>query len=122
MECLEALSRRDWRPIGQLAELDSIRLHAVTMTASRENKLFAWEPENIPLFRLCNTLREEGVPVYFSTDTGPTTVLITEQGYAERIVRAVEDLGLGLEVVRGRVAGPAVLVPLEEAACELSLG
>jgi len=119
MECLEALARRDWRPIGQLAELDSIRLHAITMTASRENKLFAWEPENIPLFRLCNALRDEGIPVYFSTDTGPTTVLLTEGRFAERVARAVE--GLGLEVVQGRVAGPVTLVPLEEAAKELAI-
>lgn len=117
MECLEALAQRDWRPIGQLAELDSIRLHAITMTASRENKLFAWEPENISLFRLCNALRDEGIPVYFSTDTGPTTVLLTEGHFAERVARAVE--GLGLEVVQGRVAGPVTLVPLEEAAQEL---
>ncbi len=119
IECLEALARRDWRPIGQLAELDSIRLHAVTMTASRENKLFAWEPENIPLFRLCNALREEGIPVYFSTDTGPTTVLLTERRFAGRVAKAVE--GLGLEVVQGGVAGPVALVPLEEAARELGL-
>jgi len=114
IECLDAVRAGDWRTLGQLAELDSIRLHGVTMSADRERKLFAWEPENIPLFRLCNRLRGEGVPVYFSTDTGPTTVFLTHRQHAETVVHAIEALG-GYEVVCGSVAGPSRLLPLAEA-------
>ncbi|MFW5881987.1 MAG: hypothetical protein ACOCTP_05670, partial [Roseicyclus sp.] len=78
VETIDSVQAGNWLPLGQLAELDSIRLHGITMSGSRENKIFAWEPENIPLFRLCNRLREQGVPVYFSTDTGPTTVFLTD--------------------------------------------
>lgn len=119
LECLHAVACRDWRTIAQLAELDSIRLHGVTMSGSRENKLFAWEPENIPLFRLCNALRDQGAPVYFSTDTGPTTVLLTHRDFEAQVVAGIEELGLGLEIIRGRVAGPAELVPADIAAREL---
>lgn len=121
LECLQAVQHRDWRTIGQLAELDSIRLNGVTMSGSRENKLFAWEPENIPLFRLCNELRDQGTPAYFSTDTGPTTVLITHCDFEEQVSAGIEGLGLGLEIIRGKLAGPAELVPLETAAHELGL-
>jgi diphosphomevalonate decarboxylase len=121
LECLQAVQRGDWRTIGQLAELDSIRLHGVTMSGSRENKLFAWEPENILLFRLCNTLRDQGAPVYFSTDTGPTTVLITHRDFEEQVVAGIEGLGLELEIIRGKVAGPAELLEPEIAARELGI-
>lgn len=121
LECLEAARRGDWRVVGQLAELDSMRLHGVTMSGSREHKLIGWEPENIAIFRMCDELRGRGVPVYASTDTGPTAVLITHRDHEEEVVRAVAALGLGLETVRGRIGGPAALVDLDEARAELGV-
>ncbi len=115
LECIEAVQRGDWRVVGQLAELDSIQLHGVTMSGSRENKIFAWEPENIHLFRLCNDLRAEGVPVYFSTDTGPTTVCLTHKDHVETVLARIRALGLGLEALAGQLGGPAVLVDPDEA-------
>ncbi|MCS6883558.1 MAG: GHMP kinase [Oscillochloridaceae bacterium] len=117
IECLRAARRGDWRVIGQLAELDSMRLHGVTMSGSREQKLIGWEPENITIFRMCNALRARGVPVYASTDTGPTVVLITHRDHEAAVAAAVGDLGL--ESVRGRIAGPAELIDVEEARGEL---
>ncbi|MHB1317926.1 MAG: diphosphomevalonate decarboxylase [Anaerolineae bacterium] len=121
IECLRAVLAGDWRTLARWAELDSIRLHGVTMSGSLENKLFAWEPENITLFRLCNDLRSSGVPVYFSTDTGPTMVMITHRSHAAEVVAAIEGLQMGLEVVRGGIAGPAELVSVDDARHELGL-
>lgn len=121
LECMDAIERGDWRVIGQLAELDSIQLHGVTMTGSRENKIFAWEPENIHLFRLCNDLRAEGIPVYFSTDTGPTTVCLTHRDHVPVILERIYALDLGLEAIAGELGGPAVLVDDDEAQRELAL-
>jgi diphosphomevalonate decarboxylase len=119
LDCADAVWRGDWRRVGQWAELDSVRLHGVTMSGSRENKLFAWEPENMALFRLCNTLRDADVPVYFSTDTGPTTVFLTHRDHEDALVDALESAGYGWEVIRGRIGGPATLVAPEEATGEL---
>ncbi|HSH00998.1 MAG TPA: GHMP kinase [Anaerolineae bacterium] len=115
LELMGAVRAGEWQVMGQLAELDSIRLHGVTMSGSRENKIFAWEPENIYLFRMCNELRLAGVPVYFSTDTGPTVVFMTHQDYTERVVAAIEALDMGFETIVGRIAGPTVLVDIDEA-------
>ncbi len=120
LACVDAALAGDWRAIGRWAELDSIRLHGVTMSGSMENKIFGWEPENIALFRMCNELRSAGVPVYCSTDTGPTAVFITGREHEDAVVQAIEGLGLGLEAVRGRVAGPAHLVDVEAARAELA--
>ncbi|NTV64430.1 MAG: GHMP kinase [Oscillochloris sp.] len=120
IECLAAIRVGDWRTVGQLAEMDSMRLHGVTMSGSRENKLVGWEPENIALFRMCNDLRERGIPVYASTDTGPTVVFITHRDHEDALVSAIEGLGLGLETVRGKIAGPATLIDPDEALAELA--
>ena len=121
LECLEAVRRGDWQTVGQLAEMDSIRLHGITMSGNRENKLFAWEPENIHLFRLCNDLRTEGVSVYFSTDTGPTTVLMTHKRHCEQVIARLQSLDMGLEIISGEIAGPAELIDPQRAATELGL-
>ncbi|NNJ09553.1 GHMP kinase [Chloroflexales bacterium ZM16-3] len=119
IECLGAIRSGDWRTVGQFAEMDSMRLHGVTMSGSRENKLIGWEPENIALFRMCNDLRAQGVPVYASTDTGPTVVFITHRDHEDAVVSAIHGLGLGLDAVRGHIAGPAALIDPDEALAEI---
>ena len=110
LECIAAAQRGDWQCLGEWAELDSMRLHGVTMSGSRTNKIFAWEPENITLFRMCNTLRSAGTPVYCSTDTGPTAVFITSAPHADTVVQAIDSTLPGVTVVRGAIGGPAQLV------------
>ncbi|MDW8233838.1 MAG: GHMP kinase [Roseiflexaceae bacterium] len=121
LACIAAARTGDWRTLGQWAELDSMRLHGITMSGSRENKLIGWEPENIALFRMCNTLRSAGIPVYCSTDTGPTAVFITHRDYEDAVVAAIEALGLDLEPIRGRIAGPVRLVDVAWAREELGV-
>ncbi len=113
LACLRAASHGDWETLGRLAELDSLRLHGVTLSAWNEQAMFAWEPENISLFRLCHRLRKKGVPVYFSTDTGPTTVFLTHVDYQIEVVESISKLGLGVDIICGSVAGPATLLPPE---------
>jgi diphosphomevalonate decarboxylase len=119
LRCIEAVQKGDWRTLGQMAELDSIQLHAVTMTGGDDYKLFAWEPENITLFRACNDLRAQGMPVYFSTDTGPTMVLLTHKKDVARAAERVRELGF--DAIESGIAGPAELVGVEEAREELRI-
>ncbi len=119
LQCIEAVLQGDWLTAAQMAETDSIILHAVTMTGGVEHKLFAWEPENITLFRLCNDLRAEGIPVYCSTDTGPTAVLLCHRDHADAVARRVQEAGFNALI--GQVAPGAQLVSLEQARAELGV-
>ena len=120
LDIITSVKESDWQTIGRLAELDSIRLHGVTMSGNVENKLFAWEPENIHLFRMCNALRSDGIPVYFSTDTGPTTVFLTKREFEDVVVARLEELPFDLEVIRGGVAGPVELIDARAAREQLA--
>lgn len=114
---VDAARTGDWLTLAQMAETDSIKLHAVTMTGGVENKIFAWEPENITIFRACNDLRAEGVPVYFSTDTGPTLVLMTHRQFAPRVIARMHELGF--DTIDGHIAPGAQVVNANEALKEL---
>jgi len=48
-------------------------------------------------------------------------VFITHRDYEEAVVAAIEATGLGLETIRGRIAGPARLVDVAWAQAELGV-
>jgi mevalonate pyrophosphate decarboxylase len=110
IDCISAVQSGDWIRFARLAEIDSIQLHGVTMSGSLDNKIFAWGPENITLFRMCNDLRSEGVPVCFSTDTGPTVVFLTHRDFEDAVVGRIHDLNAEYETVRGTMGGPVELL------------
>ena len=118
LRCIDAVQTGDWQTVGRLAELDSIQLHAVTMTGSEDDKIFAWEPENLTIFRACNALRAQGVPVYASTDTGPTVVLLTHRDNVDRVASHMR--ALGFDAIEGEIGGPAHLVDVDQARAELA--
>ncbi len=119
LQVIDAVQAGDWLTVAQFAEYDSIYLHAVTMTGGTAHKLFAWEPENITLFRLCDDLRAQNVPVYFSTDTGPTMVLLTHADHVETIVQQVQRAGF--DAISGGIGDGAQLVDVERARRELRI-
>lgn len=105
-EARDAIQHGDFDATFQLAEYDSLALLAVTMTGP-ENWVY-WQPETLELRNLALQLREEGVPVYFSTDTGATAYLNTTAEYADRVASEIESLDIESRI--WEVGGPAMLL------------
>ncbi|MFM2033146.1 MAG: hypothetical protein RLZZ297_1911 [Chloroflexota bacterium] len=112
---IAAVKRGDWHYLGRMAEIDSMRLHGVTMSGGDAYKIIGWEAENIAFFRMCNDLRAEGVPVYCSTDTGPTAVFMHEARHADQVRSAIAALYPTIDIIPGHVAGPAELLDVAAA-------
>lgn len=87
-----AVLEGDFEAVFSLAERDSLSLLAVTMTGP--SSWFYWKPTTVAVLELTRELRGDGVPVYFSTDTGATAYLNTTADYADRVSEAVENLGV----------------------------
>jgi phosphomevalonate decarboxylase len=102
-EARDAIHSGDFARTFALAERDSLRLLATTMTGP-DGWLY-WRPETVRLYDLARHLRDDGVPVYFSADTGATAYLNTTASHADRVVEAVEEVGLESHV--WHVGGPA---------------
>lgn len=102
----DAIRAGDFETTFELAERDSLSLLAVTMTGP-EGWVY-WRPETIELYELAVSLRAEGLPVYFSSDTGATAYLNTTSDHAERVRSEVESMGL--DAMAWRVGGPATLI------------
>jgi phosphomevalonate decarboxylase len=102
-EMENAIRKRDIVKIGILAERDSLILHGITMTGLDE--MILWRPETVKVILEVRKMRSEGLPAYFSIDTGATVYVNTKPKH----VREVEDRikQLGIETIVCGVGGSA---------------
>ena len=125
-EMRDALREGDFERVFETAEHDSLSLAATTMTGP--SGWVYWKPETIAIFNAVRQLREEGVPVYFSTDTGASVYVNTTEEYVERVEEVVADCGVsettseargteshGVETMVWKVGGPARILDESEA-------
>lgn len=96
---------RDLAAIGAVAEADTLNLHAVTMTTPSGH--LTWQPATVAVMRTVKRLRDDGVPVWFSIDTGATAYLNTDAAHEDTVAAAVQDIEGVADVLRLAPAGPA---------------
>ncbi|MFB6171047.1 MAG: phosphomevalonate decarboxylase MvaD [Haloarculaceae archaeon] len=102
-EMRDALYRGDFGDAFDLAERDSISLAATTMTGP--SAWIYWQPETLRVFETVRDLRADGVPAYFSTDTGASVYVNTNDAHVGAVQDAIDDLGVETRV--WEVGGPA---------------
>jgi phosphomevalonate decarboxylase len=102
-EMRDAVRAGDFDRTFELAEHDSLSLAATTMTGPAG--WVYWNPETLAIFDAVRALREEGVPAYFSTDTGATVYVNTREAHVDRVEAAVADCGVETRV--WEAGGPA---------------
>ncbi|WP_336363172.1 phosphomevalonate decarboxylase MvaD [Halalkalicoccus salilacus] len=105
-ELRDALRSGDFERTFELAEHDSLSLAATTMTGPAG--WVYWQPETIAIFNRIRELRDDGVPAYYSTDTGASVYVNTTEEHVDRVERAVSECGVDTHV--WEVGGPARIV------------
>jgi diphosphomevalonate decarboxylase len=93
--------------VGQLAEEDTLNLHAITMTG--RSHMILWEPDTIRIIREVGKLRSNGVECWYSIDTGPSVFINTCRRHVDSIAGSLFELGLSKLVISG-VGGKPKLV------------
>lgn len=69
-----AITEQNFQRLGETAEHNALAMHA-TMIASWPPLLY-WQPESVATMHKIWTLRENGLPVYFTMDAGPNIKLL----------------------------------------------
>ncbi|MFC6770928.1 diphosphomevalonate decarboxylase, partial [Halorubrum pallidum] len=111
VEMTDALRAGEFDRIFETAEHDSLSLTATTMTGPAG--WVYWQPETIAVFNAVRELREEGVPVYFSTDTGASVYVNTLADHADAVEARIAEIGIDTDI--WKVGGPAHLLDESEA-------
>ena len=111
VEMRDALRAGDFDRIYETAEHDSLSLTATTMTGPAG--WVYWQPETIAVFNAVRELRESGVPVYFSTDTGASVYVNTRAEHVDAVESRIAAVGVDTDV--WSVGGPARVLDDSEA-------
>ena len=102
-----AIGRKDVSEVCRLAEVDTLNLHAITMTGKLETILV--NPLSIRIMDEVRSLRdEEGVPVWYSLDTGPSVFINTMPKAALKVERRIRKLADN--VISSDPGGPAEII------------
>ena len=111
VEMTDALRAGEFARIFETAEHDSLSLTATTMTGPAG--WVYWQPETIAVFNAVRELRESGVPVYFSTDTGASVYVNTLADHVDEVESRIAEIGIDTDV--WEVGGPARVLDESEA-------
>ncbi len=102
-----AVRSGDLVKVCEMAEADTLSLHAVTMTGSA--RMVLWEPKTIEIMSAVRRLREEQrVPCWFSIDTGPSVFINTDAEHIQQAKTAVAEVAPRL--IESSVGGAPRLV------------
>ncbi len=107
IDFISGLIENNFNKIGNLTENDTLNLHSITMTAPIEKSLIVWEPDTIKIMHLVRKLRNLGIPIYFSIDTGPSAVLLTQSTYSQKIIKELTNINPNFSISIGKIAGPS---------------
>lgn len=106
-EMKEAIRNGDTATIGRLAEEDTLSLHAITMTG--KSHMVLWEPETVQIIKEVIRMRSEGIPAWYSMDTGPSVFINTYRRYSETIAERLREMGFE-NVAISQVGGKPTLL------------
>lgn len=90
-ELIRAMRDNDFKRFGELVELDSLELHAVTMTGN--SRMILMTGETIKIIETVKRLRGMGIPAYYSMQTGPTVYVNTLPEWADEVEKVLNDEG-----------------------------
>ena len=102
----KAIKTGDVPTIGRLAEEDSLNLHAITMTG--KSRIVLWEPETVRIIKEVVKMRREGVPAWYSMDTGPSVFINTTKDHVEKVVERLRKFRLPKILVSGVGGKPSL--------------
>ncbi len=91
-EMESAIKRHDIEKVGMLAERDSLILHGITMTGIDE--MILWRPETVRVILEVRKMRSEGIPAFFSIDTGATVYVNTKPENVRKVEKRIKKLGI----------------------------
>ena len=71
------IKEKNLKKLGELMEQEALELHTIMLT--QYPPLIYWTPGTLQIMKLVNHWRNEGIPVYFTINTGQNIHLICEQ-------------------------------------------
>jgi diphosphomevalonate decarboxylase len=88
--CKKFLAEKNFPAFGELIEAEALELHAIMLTSTPS--LIYWTPGTLRIMKLCKVWRSEGIPVYFTINTGQDIHLICEKPMVESLKKKLTEV------------------------------
>ena len=105
-EMEKAIKNGEFNKIGWLSEIDSLELHALTMTG--ENAKIVVTSKTLQIIEMVRNLRKKGIKAYFSMQTGPSVFINTQSESVKQIEDKIKELGF--EYITSKIGGPTKII------------
>lgn len=109
-EMRQAILGKDFEKLGELSELNCLKMHAVMMTANPG--LIYWNGATLDCVHAVREMRKSGIPVYFTIDAGPQVKAICLEQDVDIIQKQLQNLS-GVKKIISTGLGPGASL-LEE--------
>ncbi len=93
----EFIKNRDFKALGELTEQEALELHTIMLT--QYPPLIYWTPGTLQIMKLVSHWRKEGIPVYFTINTGQDIHLIVEQKNVDKVKAKLKKLDFVKEII-----------------------
>ncbi len=86
----QAIAEQDVATIGQIAEANAMRMHALTLSANPPFSYF--EPATMTAIQAIQNLREQGLTCYYTMDAGPNVKVIYDRAHRDEIIAGLAPI------------------------------
>ena len=107
-EMRNAITQKNFEKTGELAELNALKMHALTLSSSPP--VIYWNETTIRLMHTIRELRRKGIAVFFTIDAGPQIKALTMPEYEAKLESLfAEDPGI-IEVINCKAGSDTKLI------------
>ncbi|KKQ01564.1 MAG: Diphosphomevalonate decarboxylase [Candidatus Roizmanbacteria bacterium GW2011_GWA2_36_23] len=104
----QLMQKKYFNKFGELLENEALELHAIMLTSSPS--LIYWLPGTITIMKYVKKIRNEGLPVYFTVNTGQDIHLIIEEKNRDVLLNKLKRLDVVQKTIVNKPAGGANLI------------
>lgn len=91
------IRERNFKQLGELIEQEALELHTIMLT--QYPPLIYWTPGTLQIMKLTPHWRADGLPVYFTINTGQDIHLICEQKNTKKIQAKLKELDFVKDII-----------------------
>ncbi len=89
-EVKRLIKEKNFKEFGELLEAEALELHTIMLT--QRPALIYWTPGTLKIMKLIGHWRAEGIPVYFTINTGQDIHLICEAKNVKKVKEKLKDI------------------------------
>lgn len=86
----QAIANQDIAAMGQIAEANAMRMHALTLSANPPFSYF--EPATMTAIQTIQSLRAQGLTCYYTMDAGPNVKVIYDRAHRDDIITGLAQV------------------------------